>query len=321
MSIVYVKELFPSRRARDGVDKRTQYVRQFEMRTDDPEDAGEIAGTSPDIPRNGEAYPGDDTATLTDITVDQSSEDNTLWLITLTYTSEIPAEQAKEGLGYDTGGNPSENSGSSTAGSGQVTREPDPRNRPPKFSVTWEQTTEIIRKDINGRAVVNSAGDPFDPPPTIERSYPIITIQKNVSLDNEILSIDSQSNWQEIVNSDQPWQTDVKTLRFVRFDHSSEEENGIAYASVTLSIKVKWYGWLLQLVDAGFREKLPPTAGFPLGRMVPIRDSRGDGITSPALLDGSGRQLAIGSNPNILDFEVYRPMAFIPILALMGVNA
>lgn len=320
MAIVYVKELFPSRRARDGVDERRDYVRVFEMRTDDPEDRGEIAGTSDDIPRNGDTYPGDDSAIMVEIDVDQSADDSTLWLVTCHYSSDIVEEQGREALNYDSFGTPTENPNSSTGGdsgtpgSGEtIQRDPDPRARPPAWSFDWEQTTEVFREDINGDAVVNSSDRPFDPPHTIERSYPVITFTKNVATDSVVLNLLKQKEWQEITNSDTPWGFDAKTLRFARFQSRSAVENGIAYAEVSVTMKVNWKTWVVKILDAGFVD----IEGLRVGR-DPIT---GTYPTEPVLLDGTGAELPEGSPPVFVEWEAYRPEDFTPILALFGIAA
>lgn len=321
MAVVYVEELFPGRQGGDDIDRKRDYTRVFEVRTDDPEDDAYTAGagTGSDIPRNGEPHPSDPDAIMVRIRAHQSEDDNTLWRVECEYSSDIPPEQGREALAYDFSGDPIENPNSSTGGSGgggsgsQIVRDPDPRNRPAQISTRWEQTTEVVRKDINGVLITNSANWPYDPPPTVERSYPVITVTKNVAMDSPVLSIGYQKQYMEGVNDDEPWGQEQGIFRVVGLETHSEVENGVAYGVATLSLKVKWDGWLLSLVDAGFRDLD--------GERIGLDPVTGAYPTEPVPLDGAGFELAAGETPEPIDWEVYRPMPFIPLLAEMGVAA
>jgi hypothetical protein len=317
MAVVYVQELFEGRTGSDNLERRRSYVRMFEVRTDDPADDATVAGGTPLLPRNGEPFPNDEFAVMVAIDPAQSSADNTLWYVTCRYSSDLPAEQQREALNYDSSGIPYQNPGSTASagggGGGQVSREDDPRDRPAQFEVDWEQASEIVYADINGDAITNSAGDPFDPPPMMERNYPVITITKNVALDNAILDIEKQQEYQEVTNSDTPWGRDEKTLRMVRFKHSSAIENDLAYAVVSLSIKVKWDTWTLLLADIGYRDINGDTIGGDPATGAPPSE--------PKPLDGAGLALPVGDPMEFRDYEIYRPIPFIPILALLGVTA
>ncbi len=320
MAVVYVKQLFSGRRGADNIGRRRTYVQVFEVRTDDPNDDAYIAGAGEGIPRNGDPHPSDPFAVMVDITADQSSDDFTLWQVTCEFDSELPGEQGREALNYDSFGNPVENPNSSTGGgtggggSGtQITRDDDPRARPAKWSKHWEQTTEIVTKDIHGVAITNSANYPPNPAYTIERHYPVITVQKNVAIDNPILQLEKQELYQEAVNSDDPWGYQEGILQVVRLDDSSDVENGIAFATVTLSFKLKWNGWALSIPDVGFYDldgerigKNPKTGEYP---------------SEPVPLDGEGFELAAGEDIVHLEYEVCRPVPFKPLLAYLGITA
>lgn len=319
MAVVYVTELFEGRTGGDNLERKRSYVRVFEVRTDDPEDDATVAGGTDLLPRNGDPHPNDEFAVMVAIEPAQSSQDNTLWQVTCRYSSDFPEDQQREALGYDSSGQPVENPGSSTGGTGgggggeSMTRETDPRSRPARWSGTWEQTTEVLRTDVAGVAIKNSAGDPFDPPPTVERNYLVLTIEKNISCDSAFLRRSNQRDYQEAVNSDRPWGYDEMTLKVARVEFKSEIENGIAYVAASLSIKFKPEGWLMKLVDAGFRNsagnffgKDPVTGALP---------------SDPKPLDGAGAALALGQPLHLLEFQVCRPIAFIPMLALLGVSA
>lgn len=314
MAVTSVKEIFAGRRGGDNLDRKRDYVRVFEVQTSDPDDDPTVAGGTSLLPRNGEPHPSDAYAVMVDIDADQSSESPYLWQVTCRYSSDLgqPSQQ-REALAYDPFGAPGENPGYTTSsGGGQVTRDPDPRNRPAVFEVDWEQTTEVLMWDVNGDPIVNSAGDRFDPPPTVERSYPVITITKNLDVSSELLNLDNQQVYQEIVNSDTPWGFPAGSLRFARWRHSSAFENDVAYAVLSVTIKVKWDGWKLRLLDVGFRNAAGAWFVDPDTRATPA---------DPRPLDGAGNEQAVGTAAAELEFDIYREAEFVPILAIMGVTA
>jgi hypothetical protein len=313
VAVVYVKELFEGRSGGDNLERKRNYVRVFEVRTDDANDDAFTAGAGAGIPRNGEPHPSDTFAVMVDIDAMQSSADSTLWLVTCRYSSDLPADQQREALTYDSTGLPSEFPGATSAsGGGQATREPDPRDRPPQFEVDWEQKEEIVEYDINGDLITNSATDPFDPPPTAESSYPIITITKNIPIDSPFLDIEQQELWQESTNSDSPWGRPAKTLRIVRVRHSSAVENDIAYAVATLSLKVNRKTWVKKLKDVGFRNIDDVWFSEPGTKALPA---------DPRPLNGAGQFQPAGTKAADLEFDIYWPTEYIPILAMLGVTA
>ena len=312
MAVISVKELFEGRSGGDNLERKRTYVRVFESITDDVDDDAYVAGAGAGIPRNGEPHPSDTYAVMVDIDCVQSSADPKIWLVTCRYSSDFDSGQQREALGYDSSGLPYQQPGSTSGtGGGQATREPDPRDRPPVFEVDWEATTEVIRKDVNGGDVKNSAGDPFDPPLTVERSEPVITITKNVDITSPILDIEKQAEWQEGVNSDTPWGYDIHTLRITRIRYSSAVENDIAYATVTLSIKVRWNTWIIDIVDAGYRDIDDNWFTEP--------DTKAQ-TSEPRPLDGAGQALPQGDPLHYISVAVYRPIEFAPILGYLGVS-
>lgn len=317
MAVVYQKELFEGRSGGDNLERKRNYVRVYEVRTDDVNDdaytVGAGGGTGDTIPRNGEPHPSDTFAVMVDIDAMQSSADSTLWLVTCRYSSDLPADQQREALTYDSAGLPSEFPGATSgSGGGQATREPDPRDRPPQFEVDWEREMEVVERDINGDWITNSANDPFDPPVMAEVVYPVITITKNVAIDSPVLDIANQQEWQDSTNSDSPWGLPEKTLRIVRIRHSSAVENDIAYAVVSMSLKINRKTWVKRLKDVGYRDLDGVWFTDPKTQALPA---------DPRPLDGAGFEQPAGTAAAVLDYDIYWPTAFIPILAMLGVTA
>lgn len=323
MAVVYTKELFPNRRGSDNISRQRTYTRIFEVRTDDPNDDAFTAGAGTGIPRNGEEHPSDPFATMIDISAEQMEDDFTLWVVTCLYESSPPEDQQREALTYDANGDPAENPGAS----GNFEREDNPLLRPASWRTTHEKVMEVVYRGVTdfgwivpGPAVVNSAGDPFDPPLMEERSYKVVTITKNVALDNPILSWDIQEDYQDSVNSDEYRGRRIGTLKIDAIDVESAIENRLSYAIVHVIVKFRPDGWKRSIIDAGYREivLIDPDGGGPQEFPQHIRDQWGNLIGSPKLLDGSGQQLPFGEDPVFLTFQTKRSMPFATFFAYLG---
>lgn len=69
---------------------------------------------------------------------------------------------------------------STPTGSGVLITD-DPLNRPPEITWSFDVVERAVEKDRDDNDIVNSAGDPFDPPITDEEYRLTCTIERNVS--------------------------------------------------------------------------------------------------------------------------------------------
>lgn len=190
--------------------------------------------------------------------------------------------------------------------SSKVEMAEDPLNDPVRISWGTEQFQRPLVFDKDGDAVVNSAGDPFDPPPMIDDSRRTVTIRKNVATVPTYIS-----SYQDTVNSDQ-FAIDGFTVAIGKAKIQTisvsevQTRNGTDYREVTITMHIQKNGWNVEPLDAGFRE----ISGS--GR-IQILNLDGEEPTSPVPLDGAGAALA---NPTVstcvfLDFEAYETAAYI----------
>lgn len=165
----------------------------------------------------------------------------------------------------------------------------DPTTEPAIITVHTEQFQKVAEADIDGKGIVNSAGDPFDPPYMMDDSRRVINIQKNMSGHPSWLL-----DYQDVVNSDT---FTVKGITYgigkgkVQRVSIGEQQvrNGVPFVVVALEIHLQKNGWLLKPLDAGFRKKVGTD------RVNITNDGTdGDGLqpTAPVLLDGAGDVLA-----------------------------
>ena len=205
--------------------------------------------------------------------------------------------------------------------------EEDPLDDPAITEWSTETYQTVVERDIDGNAVVNSAGDPFDPPAEKDDSRWTSVTRKNITT--------TVPDWffayQDNVNED-TYTIDGITITAgwakISAIHLSaiQERNGTQYRVVTFTIHYRaesegvggssGYGsgsgddevepWHLNILDVGFREL--DGSGDPTN----IKDAEGDDIGSPWPLDGSGSKV---DNPTAADsvflqFQVYHEKAF-----------
>lgn len=164
-------------------------------------------------------------------------------------------------------------------------------------------TDRELVTDVNGVAVLNSAGDPFDSVPNIESPSPTFT--KVVRFKNR------QSGWQSY---------------FCKVNASDMEIGGVSFAARTLlctiaesldptnekwpfkySISLKYRsnlaivakagtatecGWDVVVTDTGMREKDPTSGQMKVITTTSAESGNPVAITSPELLDGNGQAVA-----------------------------
>jgi len=285
--------------------------RVFRCRCDSNLDRSPVVMDYASCPKIGAAHPDDAELRCIGVTPDQN-EGRTWWQITCDYSNE-----------YDIYENP--------------------LNDPAKTSWSTETFQTPVWRDIHGNAIVNSAGDPFDPPADKDDSRWTSVTRKNVAniVPPWIFA------YQDGVNSDS-YQIDGKTIDVGEAKISAinlsepQERNDIEYRVLTVTIHYRGEGddsgsgssasvssaygtggggdefepWDLVLQDVGFREIDDSGSGSGSGAGDGMRnitnDDDGQEVSGPVPLDGEGHKLANPTFDNIeyLDFEIYRKRAF-----------
>ncbi|MCE9564930.1 MAG: hypothetical protein K8U57_23090 [Planctomycetes bacterium] len=307
MAVTYVNELFEGRTGEDTFKRHRTYVRTFEVLTDSDNDNVITVGSCPLLPRLGSAYPGDVFALCTSVRPMQDNDQPRRWIVTIGYDTELDLKMSPdEDDGLDAGDIPE-----------------NPLLRPVKWKITYQQTTEVLRRSYllddndnqipGSKPVKNSAGFLFDPPPTIEVSRPLITATKNVPR----LNMSYIAQTQDAVNS-KPWMgLDARCVRCVGIDAESGFENGVWFWQISYTFAVKFDNWIFRILDAGTWEKgdLGSAFGHATG-LRPIMDPSANPITEPVPLNGAGMRLPIGNPEIYLRFMGYRQVDFNTLVPL-----
>lgn len=177
----------------------------------------------------------------------------------------------------------------------------DPLLESPDYD--WDGVTfeEVVDQDVDGLAVVNSAGDYFDPPITRDANRSVLTVTRNESSFNPGLA----DLYRDVVNSDTfagaaPGTVKCSSIKGKWVPFPDLFAGG--YWQVTYVFHFKREGWNRVILDQGFR-KLDGTTRKPI-----LID--GEPASSPVLLNGLGDELTPGNPPEFLEFEVYESAAF-----------
>jgi hypothetical protein len=176
----------------------------------------------------------------------------------------------------------------------------DPLNHPIKLSWGENRFEKQVFEDRNGDPVVNSAGDYFDPPVSADDSRPTLRIVRNERTYDPIYA----NSWKDTLNADTFFGFAPATVK-LSVPLGELEYNPICgfYYVVTYQFEVNANGWKKQILDQGMRQVVS-------GVKSNILDDNGEQISSPALLDGSGKKLATGGTPASLTFEIYQESDF-----------
>ena len=282
------EELWGAREASfdGGIWTRT---RAFLVKTDDKYDSDDVARTALGLPAYAEAHPADATCYATTLSAKQKDETPFAWVITVGYSSERELNE-------------------------------DPEADEVLVSWSSEIYQEPVFEDVNGAAIMNSAGDYFiDPTPTREAAHLIAKIRVNVaSVPAWVLSYQNAVNNSAITIGGLAIGAGLAKMQ--RLDIGERQRRGdYLFYEVSFEVHIHRDGWRLTPLDAGFRYLV---SGLPV--QIKIDDTgaistAGDEPTTPIPLDGTG-QVLTGPTPGtavFADFQVYPELDF---TALPGIT-
>ena len=273
MTVIFKEETGEGRSASNEKGMR-KYSRAFRLETTSQMDGPYAVGSDANLPVIGSLHPEDSNAWCVSLRVENSNPWKG-WTVTAEYTSER-----------------------------EITE--DPTAEPAAITWSSEQFQRPVIDDNSGNAVVNSAGDPFDPPIMRDDSRPVITISKNLAVVPVWIM-----NYQDAVNSDAFYVDGVLVgagLAKVQSVSVGEVQrrNGIMFRVVNLVIHLQRNGWLIEAQDVGFRE-----LGTG-GRQNIINDVDSERPSAPVPLDGAGAHIVspTAATNVTLSFSVYSTQFF-----------
>ena len=271
MSVVSFKEIHNGRDSEESTSKEwgiRRYTRVFRVRTNANTDEGSVILAYADCPKRGDAYPYDADAYCRRVRAHNDDNSKIMWIVTCVYS---------------TGDELSD----------------DPLDDPAKIEWNTEPRQKVFWKDRDGNAILNSAGDYYDPPVEGDDSRWVATVTKNLAaVPAWVLTYKDATNSDGFTLDGVSIAVGVAKLSRIRIS-GWQERNDIAFRVVTMAIALDENGWAAVLLDQGFREldgcggggsgsgSGSGNGGCDEGR-VHIMDKNGDPVVSPVPLDGSG---------------------------------
>jgi hypothetical protein len=279
MAATVKTEDYAARTATNDMGKRT-YQRAWIVLTTSRNDDAYTVGSASGLPVIGNTHPSDANAYCQSLQV-QPISGWRVWRVTASYSTERQLNTS-------------------------------PTSDPAVITWNTEQFQRVAVFDNDGDLIVNSAGDPFDPPLMMDDSRRVVTIQKNLAVVPTWIL-----DYQDAVNSD-AFTVDGVSIGIGKAKMQNvsvgpvERRSSTAFRTVNFTIHLQRDGWALQPLDAGFREFVT-TDSVPNPELKNILN-RGDQqpVAAPVPLDGSGKALDNPSPTNcvFLTYNVYKTRAF-----------
>ncbi len=230
------------------------YTRTFRLKTSAQTERAYHVGSHASLPVIGEVHPDDAGAWCTTLSVDPSDPWKG-WTVTAEYSTERELAE-------------------------------DPTDDPADITWGYEQFQKPAITNYAGEAILNSAGDPFDPAIMIDDSRPYVTISKNLSsVPVWIMTYQDAVNSSSFVVDGVTVGAGLAKMQNITVTRP-QSRNGTSFRTVTFSIHLQKQGWLSKQLDAGFREIAYS------GQLKNIRNGDDDELpAAPVPLNGSGQAL------------------------------
>lgn len=182
-------------------------------------------------------------------------------------------------------------------------QEENPLNRPAQIEIDTSSYKRAIWQDIESKAILNSAGDYFDPPIEIDQAFWTFRVKKNVAdLPTWILDYENAVNNSAITIRGLSIPQHTGKLSNIRVG-DLKIEGDYQYFEFSYTLEVRRDKWIpLKVLDQGLRFKDETNRKHIMDNSTPPRP-----VTSPRLLNGSGAVLSdpTPSNAVYREFTVY----------------
>ena len=164
----------------------------------------------------------------------------------------------------------------------------DPLSRPAEISWSQGSYSEVITKatrvsdagaETADQPVANSAGEPFDPPLEVEKSFLILTITRNQANFNQ----NAANSYTNATNSDTFFGFEAGKVKCKGISGISVFEKNRHFWRATYVFEIR-ESWDYELLDAGYWEIVG-------GNRLPIPFNNGRPLPAPWPLDGAGAKL------------------------------
>lgn len=273
MALVSAKEI-DGRGGAIDVELQGTYTRVFQVITDNPLD-GPLSAMSAIGIRRGDVYFNgqelDPNAFATDIRADPAgdADDARQWVVTVDYGPLPP-------------------------------RQDNPLDEPPEVEWGFAQFEEVCDQDVFGVAILNSAGDYFDPPVVRDDSRTVLTVTRNEADFSARLAADHRDR----INAAPFFGQARHCVKCSSITGTRQFVAGLGfYWKVRYEFHFDDRTFHKTILNQGLREKVAVVRKqIMIDQELPA--------SSPVLLDSTGRALPPGGTPVYRTFQVYREADF-----------
>lgn len=175
----------------------------------------------------------------------------------------------------------------------------NPFAEPIQLELDYQIYEVLADRDIRGRAIRNSCGDPFHDPIPRDDSRPILKVTRNEQSFPTLTALAVRDTINNSTWNTFPSGTVKAAAPRTRTAYSATSGY---YFQTSYEFYVNPSGWNYSIMDVGFNETINGSRRKILVDSQPIND--------PLPLNGSGRVLAPSGNPVYLSFDVYNPIDF-----------
>lgn len=187
-----------------------------------------------------------------------------------------------------------------------------PLSRPYEISWNYEHFQEVVEKDVNGGAILNTAGEYFDPPIERDASRPVLTITRNEAAFPTSLAL----SYANAINSDYFSGAAAGTVKVFNISGSRviEEFDGdeVIYWKMTYEFHYRADGWQRKVLSQGRSQLVPDDDDVPKLEKITYENS-GDQIVDPVPLDEEGARIDPEDLPDdayFIPFDIYTSLPF-----------
>lgn len=264
MAFVRKDELHSGRTYEAGEGGVVTYERVWRIRTDSAADDQYYVANNSGLPALYSPYPNDSRAKLFPLSVrPDGDESGLLWLATARYSSQTDNSQP----------------------------EINPLNRDARWSGGAAQFTRLVTRDNSNTAVLNYAGDPYDPPPEIDDDRISFVAVRN----EPAIPWTRINTFKGAVNAS-PWNNAAARTVKVRITFGDlQKENGYQFYPVTYNFDYDPNTWDLSLLEIGYNGIQNIVTDFK----VKLGDE-------PRLLKRVGSNVTIETDPANANFTKWR---------------
>lgn len=245
----------------------------------------------PSLPQIRDTHPQNPSARAKSRRGRSDANDDKVWLVDIEYDTDTNSQDEQD-----------------------QQRPENPLDEPWDYDWSFEQFSRPLDKDFDGKAVVNSADEPFDPLPEVDDCRMVLRLTRNEAEypralaleyanavnDDEFLGVSAGYVKAKPVSGAHQWKklSDGTLFGYWRLtyefhfrDPSSDED------------------WDLHLLDQGYREI--QDFGGAIGELyLNIWDAEDMPLNKPSLLDGDGGALPVGGAAKYRDFKAYKRKPF-----------